>query len=88
MEKPRERLTEIRRPASGIDIDAERLVRLRNEKPWSREKLAAAAGISPASVAKYENGTRRPKTEALAALCRALGCAPGDLLPAERAPAL
>jgi transcriptional regulator with XRE-family HTH domain len=80
MEKQRERLTEIRRPASGITIDTERLTRLRNEKAWTREELGTRAGVSPATVAKWENGKRRPKPAHLGQLCRALGCEPADLL--------
>jgi transcriptional regulator with XRE-family HTH domain len=80
MTKQRTRLTDIRRPASGIDIDTKRLIRLRIEKSWSREELAARTGVSPATVAAWENGERRPTTVTLAALCEALGCQPSDLL--------
>jgi len=80
MKPLRESVTGIRRPASGITIDNKRLMRLRNEKTWSREELGKRAGISPATVTKLENGERRPKPATLAAICEALGCQPGDLL--------
>jgi transcriptional regulator with XRE-family HTH domain len=80
MEKQRESVTGIRRPASGITIDVKRLKRLREEKTWSRQMLGRKAGISPATVAKLENGDRRPKPATLAAICDALGCEPAELL--------
>jgi transcriptional regulator with XRE-family HTH domain len=81
MEKQRVSVTGIRRPNSGITIDVKRLKRLREEKTWSRQMLGRKAGISQATVAKLENGERRPKPATLAALCDALGCEAAELLP-------
>lgn len=44
--------------------------------------------ITPDAIAKIENGHRRPKTATLARMCRALSCAPEDLLPPEGADGL
>lgn len=83
MTKPR---TMIKRPGAGVDIDRERLVRLREIRLLSRAQLAAKMSddefsITPDAIAKIENGYRRPKTTTLSRLCEALGCDPEDLLP-------
>lgn len=78
--KPRVTRTAIRRPASGIPIDPAKLLRMRNERAWSREELAARTGISRDSIAKYENGERSPKPDKLRALCEMLDCEPAELL--------
>jgi len=46
----------------------------------STRGLAAAAGVSPATIDRLENGrVRRPHRTTLAALAAALGCAVEDL---------
>ena len=80
MAPPRGSASGIRRPASGIDIDAGRLARLRIEKSWSRADLARESGVSAAMIAKIENRERRPRTATLAAICAALGCDVTELL--------
>jgi len=82
MTTKRASVTGIRRPASGIDIDAGRLIRLRQERSWERADLAEAAGLSPSMISKIENEERRPRAGTLAAICAALGCQVEDLLPA------
>lgn len=76
----RESVSGIRRPASGIDIDKKRLVRLREERTWTREELGKRAGLSRSAIAKVETGERRPSIATLAAICEALECTPSDLL--------
>lgn len=78
--------TAIKRPGAGIDIDRDRLIRMRQARLLSRAQLAEAMSgdgysITPDAIAKIENGHRRPKTATLARMCSALRCEPGDLLP-------
>lgn len=80
MTAPRVSATGRRRPGSGIAVDPGRLARLRAEKSWDRAALARASGLSPSMIVMIERGERRPRPATLAALCRALGCAPADLL--------
>jgi transcriptional regulator with XRE-family HTH domain len=37
------------------------------------EKLAECAGVSPAMIYNYENGTHSPKADVLSRICRAVG---------------
>ena len=67
-------------PAAGVDLDPVKLIRLREEHAWSRWQLATKAGVTRDSIAKYENGHRRPKPGTLQALCEVLDCEPMDLL--------
>lgn len=51
-------------------------------KGWTAYKLAQEAGLTPSAVYKLTAKTEAERVEAptLEALCRALGCQPGDLL--------
>lgn len=80
--------TAIKRPGAGVDIDRERLVRMREVRLLSRAQLAAKMSadddgfsITPDAIAKIENGYRRPKTVTLSKMCEALSCTPEELLP-------
>jgi transcriptional regulator with XRE-family HTH domain len=80
--------TAIKRPGAGVDIDRERLIRMREVRLLSRAQLAAKMSanedeftITPDAIAKIENGYRRPKTATLGRMCEALNCEPEDLLP-------
>ena len=84
MTAPRASASGKRRPASGITIDAGQLTRLRQEKSWDRDDLAREARLSPSMIGKIENRERRPRAATLAAICRALGCEPAELLTPER----
>jgi transcriptional regulator with XRE-family HTH domain len=65
---------------SGTNIDTKRLIRLREERTWSRDLMSKRTGLSPSAIAKIENGERRPSISTLALICDALGCEPADLL--------
>ncbi len=84
MSLPRKSASGLRLPGAGITLAPGRVARLRREKSWTREDLAAAAGLSVSTIRKIENRERRPRTETLAALCTALDCTPGDLLPEQK----
>ena len=47
-------------------------------------ELATATGLSPATVNKIELGYKAPRVESLLSLASALGCEPGELLPAAK----
>jgi|SRR3990172_6639244 len=54
--------------------------RLRRERGMTREALAEASGVSPSYLSEVERGFKRPSTDVLAAIARALGMAPSELL--------
>lgn len=84
----------VRRPASGISIDPDRLTWHRENKPWSRQDLSDAVArldltgeagepltVTRDAIAKIENGERKPKARTVRALCQALGITVRDLMP-------
>lgn len=81
MTAPRPSVSGQRRPGAGIALAPGRLTRLRQEKSWEREDLAAATGLSVSAITKIENRERRPRAATLAVICTAIGCTPADLLP-------
>src|SRR5215210_275965 len=60
--------------------------RLREERGWSRAKLAVEADMSVSGVSMIENGQRNLTTTTLAKLARALAVEVADLFPKEQAP--
>jgi transcriptional regulator with XRE-family HTH domain len=75
----------IKRPASGIAIDPERLAWWRETRGWSRQDLSDAVArlrltdeygepltVTRDAIAKIENGERKPKARTVRALCDAL----------------
>jgi len=60
--------------------------RLREERDWSRAKLAVEADMSVSGVSMIENGQRNLTTTTLAKLARALAVEVADLFPKEQAP--
>lgn len=53
----------------------------RGRRNRSTSEAATAAGCSEVAWRKWEAGERWPGPESLAAIARALGCRPRDLLP-------
>ena len=45
----------------------------REANGWTRQRLAEVAGVTPAAVSQYENGTHRPGGAVLASMALALG---------------
>lgn len=56
------------------------LRRLRTEKGWSQEDLADRAGLHRTYVSGVERGVRNPTITIVAALAKALGVPPAELL--------
>ena len=56
------------------------LRRLRTEKEWSQEELADRAGLHRTYVSGVERGVRNPTITIVAALAKALGVPPAELL--------
>lgn len=55
--------------------------RLREQARLTQVELARAAGVHPMTISRLERGARRlSDAVTIAAIARALGCAPGDLL--------
>lgn len=59
---------------------ARNLKRLRLEKGWSQEELADQAGLHRTYVSGVERAVRNPTITIVAALAKALGVAPAELL--------
>jgi transcriptional regulator with XRE-family HTH domain len=53
---------------------------LRRKRGMTREALAEASGVSPSYLSEVERGFKRPSTDVLAAIARALGMASSELL--------
>ena len=56
------------------------LAALLKERGMSQKELAEAAGPTPASVSRYVNGERLPWPATIAAMSRALGVEPSDII--------
>lgn len=74
-----------KKPRAAPDTLAARLRARRESCGLTTRQLAAAAGISQSAVTHLECGRRtRPGYGTLAALARALGCEPGELMNGGR----
>ncbi len=62
---------------------ARNLKRLRTERGWSQEELADLAGLHRTYVSGVERGVRNPTITIVAALAKALGVPPVELLAAR-----
>jgi XRE family transcriptional regulator, regulator of sulfur utilization len=60
-------------------IPGANLKRLRDDKPWTQEKLAERAGLDRSEVQRIEGGERSPGCEVVLKLAGALGVDPGEL---------
>lgn len=61
-----------------------RLDRLLEERGLTVTELAARVGVTPVNLSVLKNGRARAiRFSTLSALCRELGCRPGDLLDYE-----
>ncbi len=58
----------------------EALKRWREKRGLTQEALAHAAGITTAYAGMVERGRKVPSLTVVLKLCRALDCAPGELL--------
>lgn len=61
----------------------EQIKRIRKEKGWTQEELAASLGVQRAVISKYESGRVSPTVEQLKAIAEALGVTVLDLLGAN-----
>jgi transcriptional regulator with XRE-family HTH domain len=71
-------------PRDSTDIDravGARLAARRQALGLTRNRIAAAAGVSVQQLAKYEAGANRLSASRLVTLADALGIAPSELLP-------
>ena len=56
-----------------MNVIAERLTELRNEKGATQEEVAEACGLPRVTLARYENGTRKPISKNLSRLAEYYG---------------
>ena len=63
-----------------------RLRRLRRERGWTLEQLAAATDLSKAYIARLESGDRQPSLAALMMLAQAFGLSVSQILDEESPP--
>lgn len=63
-----------------MEIFAERLKELRNEKGLTQDQLAEATGLSQSALANWENGKRSPATYAVVILAKYFGVTTDYLL--------
>jgi transcriptional regulator with XRE-family HTH domain len=66
-------------PRTQLDY-AGAIERVRRERGMTREALAETSGVSPSYLSEVERGFKRPSTDVLAAIARAMGMAPSELL--------
>jgi transcriptional regulator with XRE-family HTH domain len=69
-----------KRPASARLVLAESLRRLRAERGWSQDELAAKSGLHRTYVGSVERGERNVSIDNIEKLARALSCPICDLL--------
>lgn len=66
-----------------MDIIADRLKELRNEKELSQDELAKQTGLSRSAISAWESGTRVPAATAVVALAKFFGVSADYLLGLE-----
>ena len=52
----------------------------RRAQDMTQEQLAELAGVSVSFIGHIERGTRKMSLDTFASICRALGCALGDIV--------
>lgn len=74
----------MRQPVSQLAVDlGARVARRRRDRGFQYRELAAAAGLSTATLWCIERGYHEPMAGTVVRLCQALGCSPGWLLGTE-----
>lgn len=63
-----------------------RLRKIRSEAGWTQEGLAAAVGVEPASLSRFERGISGFSVTTLAAIAATLKVSIADLLATDREP--
>ena len=71
-----------------MDVISERLTKLRDEKGATQEEVAEACGMSRVTLARYENGTRKPIPKNLSRLAEYYGKTADYLLGRDTTQAL
>jgi transcriptional regulator with XRE-family HTH domain len=64
-------------------VQVEQLRAIREERGFSRARVAALSGLNPATITRVENGERSPTVETLKKLAAALDIEVGDFFPKE-----
>ncbi|MGN6143524.1 MAG: helix-turn-helix domain-containing protein [Mesorhizobium sp.] len=69
----------MKKPSPGLAVPTS-IKERRDALDWSQEELAAKAGVSTPTIHNLETGKNGFTDKSLAAIARALGCTPADLL--------
>lgn len=81
------RMAKHRRPRPARDsYPPHRLKAMREEKGWSRLKLAQEADMSPGNITNLEDRRQGFSTRGLHKLAQALGCKPSDIIDLDLVP--
>jgi len=60
-----------------------KLAKARRKAGLTQKGLADAISCSPFSVAKWEQGTRKPTLKMIPVLCKVLKCSPNEIIDME-----
>lgn len=74
------------RDSAAAEALAQNVRKLRKEKDWSQDQLAAEVGIEQNAVSLIENGRANPTLLIMEDIVRALDVRIGDLLEAQSRP--
>ncbi|ABG05172.1 transcriptional regulator, XRE family [Rubrobacter xylanophilus DSM 9941] len=68
-----------------VEVDGERLRRLRRERALSQQGLKRIAGVAQSTISELESGKRSAKLRTVRILAEALGVEPKELMKQTRA---
>jgi transcriptional regulator with XRE-family HTH domain len=68
---------------NGVEVDVEKLRRLREDRVLSQRELARMAGLAQGTVWRLENGFPEARPSTIRKLAEALGIEPRELVRSE-----
>jgi transcriptional regulator with XRE-family HTH domain len=71
------------RTLNGVEVDVEKLRRLRKDRVLSQRELARMAGLAQGTVWRLENGFPEARPSTIRKLAEALGIEPRELVRSE-----
>ena len=73
----------IQRTLNGVEVDVEKLRRLREDRVLSQRELARMAGLAQGTVWRLENGFPEARPSTIRKLAEALGIEPRELVRSD-----
>lgn len=64
----------------------QRLRRIRDQRGWNQEELAARLGVDQSTLSNWENGTKFPEFQSLQRIVEELGVSPWEVLDLKAQP--